>query len=127
MEKRNFKWLFNGPSGPTPQDVRRWWHQRRWRYNRDLLLIGAVSWVLVLVAGSAAVSPGEDFEEPLMMIFGPFLYAALANAAYTTGPIIDSIWFRGEPRRTLFKAGYIFSVLLTTLPGVSAVIAFLTQ
>jgi hypothetical protein len=80
---------------------------------------------LVLVAGSAAVKPGEDFEEPLMMIFGPFLYAAFANMAYTSGPILDTICFRGTPRRGLFKAGYIFALVLTALPGVWAVVAWL--
>ena len=70
--------------------------------------------------------PGEDFEEPLMMIFGPFLYAGFANAAYTAGPIFDSAFFRGAPRRTLFKSGYIFSLVATAMPGVFAVIAWVS-
>jgi hypothetical protein len=95
------------------------------RYNRDLFFVGVVTWILVLVAGSAAVKPGEDFEEPVMMIFGPFLYAGLANLAYTAGPTFDTIFFRAMPRRGLFKAGYIFSLVLTALPGAWAVVAWL--
>jgi len=32
-----------------------------------------------MFAGSAAVKPGVDFEEPLAMLFGPFIYAVLAS------------------------------------------------
>jgi hypothetical protein len=90
--------------------------------HRDLLLIGIATRILVLVVGSAAVKPGEDFEEPIVMIFGPLLYGALVNAAYTAGPILDTIFFRGSPRRSIFKFGYIFSLVLTALPGAWAVI-----
>jgi hypothetical protein len=81
--------------------------------------------VLVLVAGSAAVKPGDDFEEPLVMICGPILYAIFANLAYTAGPIVDTMLFRGSPRRKLFKAGYVFSLVLTAMPGVWAVTAWI--
>jgi hypothetical protein len=37
-----------------------WWEQRRFRYNRDLLLVGMASWILVLVAGSAAVENSKS-------------------------------------------------------------------
>jgi hypothetical protein len=126
MERTGYRWLFYGPSGASRQGVRQWWGQRRWRYNRDLFLIGVVSWVLVLVAGSAAVNVGEDFEEPLMMIFGPVFCIGLANAAYTAGPIFDTMFFIGTPRRGAFKAGYIFSLVLTALPGTMALVAWLT-
>jgi hypothetical protein len=62
---KDLRWLFEGPSGSSKKDVRNWWHQRRLRYNRDRLFVGILTWVLVLVAGSAAVKPGEDFEERL--------------------------------------------------------------
>jgi hypothetical protein len=122
---RDLTWLFCGRSGPSREDVRKWWQQRRLRYNRDLFFIGVVTWILVAVAGSAAVKPGDDFEEPIMMLVGPFLYAGFANLAYTAGPIFDTLFFRGAPRRKLFKAGYIFSLVLTALPGVWAVMAWL--
>ncbi len=83
------------------------------------------SWILVLVAGSAAVEPDVDFEEPLVMIYGPVLYVIFANLAYTAGPIFDTAFYRGGPRKKLFKVGYLFSLALTALPGVWAVAAWL--
>jgi hypothetical protein len=61
-------WYFHGPSGSSKRDIRIWWRARRFRYNRDLFFIGVGTWLLVLFAGSAAVKPGVDFEEPIMMI-----------------------------------------------------------
>jgi hypothetical protein len=79
----------------------------------------------VLVAGSAAVKPGEDFEEPLMMIAGPLVYCIFANICYTLGWIVDAVSYVGTPRTRLYKSGLIFSVVLTALPGVWAVMAWL--
>jgi len=126
MNKEGWAWLFHGPSGTARPGIWQWWQQRRFRYNRDVLLVGMASWVLVWVAGSAAVKPGEDFEEPLVMLFGPFLYGALANVAYTLGPVFDTTLYRGGPRKKLFTAGYFFSLVLTGLPGAWAVVAWLT-
>jgi len=78
-----------------------------------------------MVAGSAAVKPGVDFEEPIAMIFGPLIYGLFANIFYTLGPIIDVVAYRGSPRVKLFKAGLIFSLVLTALPGLWAVTAWL--
>jgi hypothetical protein len=114
-----------GPAGTSRKDIWRWWEQRRFRYNRNLLLIGMATWILVLVAGSAALKPGEDFEEPVMMIFGPVLYAIFANIAYTAGPIFDVAFYSGGPRKELFKVGYLCSLVLTGLPGAWAVAAWL--
>ena len=87
--------------------------------------MGVGTWLLVMFAGSAAVKPGVDFEEPIMMVIGPPFYAIFANLAYTAGPILDTIVYRGAPRRYLLKAGYVFSVVLTALPGVWALAAWL--
>ena len=47
----------------TRGEIIRWWEARRHTYNGVLLAVGFVSLVLVIVAGSAAVKPGEDFGE----------------------------------------------------------------
>lgn len=123
--QRGSTWLFDGPGGSSTGEIWHWWQQRGFRYNRDVLLIGVVSWVLVLFAGSAAVKTGDDFEEPIMMLLGPIFYAIFANLAYTAGPVYDTVRYQGGPRKTLFKAGYIFSLALTALPGAWAVVAWL--
>ena len=90
------------------------------------MIIGVVTWFLVLIAGSAAVKPGEDFKEPIIMILGLPIYAVMANLAYRMGPMVDAVVAPGgSPRKALFKAGYIFSVVLTALPGAWALMAWL--
>jgi hypothetical protein len=125
VKRQAWEWLFSGPCGVQRRDVFRWWEERRGRYNLFVGITGVISWVLILVAGSAAVKPGVDFEEPLAMIFGPPVYALLANFCYSLGPLLDVAAYRGRPRRSLFKAGLFFSVALTSLPGLWAVTAWL--
>jgi hypothetical protein len=109
----------------TRSEIIRWWEARRLRFNLIVGAVGIASWLLVMVAGNAAVEPGVDFEEPLVMLFGPFIYAFLANICYTLGWTVDTIFYRGSPRSQLYKAGLIFSVILTALPGLWAVVAWL--
>ena len=118
-------WFFDGPAGSSKREIWSWWQERRFRYNRDVLLIGIVTWGLVLLAGSAAVKTGDDFEEPIIMVLGPIFYAVFANLAYTAGPVYDTVRYQGGPRKKLFKAGYIFSLALTALPGAWAMAAWL--
>jgi hypothetical protein len=86
-------------------DIIRWWEARRFSFNAIVGTVGVASWLLVMFAGSAAVKPGVDFEEPLVMLLGPFTYAALANVCYTFGWVVDTIFYRGTPRTRLYKAG----------------------
>jgi hypothetical protein len=60
-----------------------------------------------------------------MLIFGVPIYAVMANICYTAGPIVDYVNFIGKPRARLFIAGFVFSVVLTALPGVWAVWAWI--
>lgn len=117
--------LFDGESGNTRIDIIRWWEQRRFAFNGYVGLVGIVSWFLVLIVGGAAVKPGVDFEEPVVMFSGPVLYGVLANVCYTFGWIVDVVAFRGSPRKGLLRSGFIFFLVLTALPGVWAVIAYL--
>jgi hypothetical protein len=109
----------------TRTDIVRWWEQRRLHFNLYVGVIGIVSWLLVLVAGSATVKRGADFEEPLAMLFVPVLYAIAANIGYTGGWIVDTLAFQGGPRVGLYKAGVVFSIVLTALPGVWCVVTWL--
>ncbi|MGD0738536.1 MAG: hypothetical protein ABR957_02995 [Terracidiphilus sp.] len=118
-------WLFQGNEGAARTEILRWWERRRIFFNLYVGLIGIVTWSLVLIAGSAAVKSGVDFEEPFAMILGPFVYGVLANICYSFGAVVDLVFYRGRPRATLFKVGLIFSLALTALPGLWAVTAWL--
>ncbi|HUK47319.1 MAG TPA: hypothetical protein VLW06_06995 [Terriglobales bacterium] len=107
------------------RDIIRWWEGKRLRFNILVGLVGIATWFLVWIAGSAAVQPGVDFEEPIAMIIGPAFYCIAANLCYTLGWIVDVTAYRGIPRKGLFKAGLIFSIVLTALPGAWAVVAWL--
>jgi hypothetical protein len=78
-----------------------------------------------MVAGTAVVKPGENFEEPFVMIVGPFVYALFANVFYTLGWFVDTTFYCGKPRVWLYKSGRIFSLMLICLPGIWAVFACL--
>ena len=97
-----------------------WWESRRFAYNVLVGLVGMGSWISVVVFGSMAVKPGVDFEEPLGLIIVPFFWAFMANLCYTSGWVLDTTLYNRAPSRKLFKAGLIFSLLLTALPGLWA-------
>ncbi|WP_263356905.1 hypothetical protein [Acidicapsa ligni] len=117
--------LFEDDRRISRHDILRWWESRRFSYNLRIGAVGVVTWLLVEIAGSAAVKPGVDFEEPIVMIFGPIFYGIGANLFYTLGWMIDTALYKGQPRRMLYKTGLIFSMILTALPGAWAVIAWL--
>jgi hypothetical protein len=124
-EPKTKGWLFYGSCGTTRRDIIGWWESRRLHFNLWIGVTGFVTWWLVLIAGGASVKPGVDFEEPLAMILGPIANAILANVFYTSGWILDVVTSADGPRKTLFKIGLIFSVVLTALPGLWAVAALL--
>ncbi len=118
-------WPSQDSAAATRADVVRWWEARRLAFNLYLAAVGVASWLLVMIAGSAAVKPGIDFVEPLVLVLGPIAFAILANLCYTFGWIVDAAAFRGAPRAGLFKAGVVFSLLLTASPGIGALVAWL--
>jgi hypothetical protein len=118
-------WLFHGGSGIGRREIMRWWEDRRFEYNLWVGVVGFASWWLVLLAGGAAVGPGEDFEQPAMVVLGPVLYALMANLGYTFGWLLDVTAYRGSPRKGFSKVGLIFCVILTALPGIWAITGLL--
>jgi hypothetical protein len=125
MEKA-LEWASEENPLNTRRDIIRWWEGRRHTYNAVILAVGFASWLLVMTAGSAAVKPGEDFEEPLAMLTGTVVYVVMANVCYTLGWALDTVWYNGHPRRRLYKLGLILAAVLSALPGVWAVVAWLT-
>ena len=125
MEK-GLEWASQGCSVSTRGDIIRWWEARRYYFNGVVLAVGFASWLLVMIAGSAAVKPGEDFEEPIGLLFGPVIFVAMANVCFTLGWVVDTILYYGRPRTRLYKSGLILAVVLAALPGAWAVVAWLT-
>jgi hypothetical protein len=123
--QKELEWTSAQNPTSTRADIIRWWESRRFRFNVLIGCVGVATWILVMVAGSAAVKPGQDFEEPLVMLFGPFIFAAAANICYTLGCAVDTIFYRESPRTNLYKVGLVFSIVLTALPGLWAVAAWL--
>jgi hypothetical protein len=123
--ERFLEWPSAQSVSSTRREIITWWESRRLRFNLYLGTIGIITWLLVLVAGSAAVKPGDDFEEPIAMILGPFIYAVFANICYTLRWIVDTVAYHGMPRLRLYKYGIVFSAILTALPGLWAVGAWL--
>ena len=124
-QARSNEWGSEESRLSTRGDIIRWWEARRHTYNGVLLAVGFASLLLVLTAGSAAVKPGEDFEEPFAIISGTAIYVAMANLCYTLGWVVDTIWYNGNPRKRLYKSGLTLAVVLSALPGVWAVVAWL--
>jgi len=119
------EWASEDSRLSTRGDIIRWWEARRHTYNAAILAVGFVSFLLVMIAGSAAVKPGEDFEEPLAMLTRTVIYVVMANICYKLGWVVDTVWYNGNPRKRLYKSGLILAVVLSALPGVWAVVAWL--
>jgi len=77
------------------------------------------------LTGSAAVKPKEDFVEPFAMLPLAVICVVMANVCYTLGWVVDTVFYRGTPRTRLYKAGLSFSIVLTAVPGLWAVVAWL--
>jgi hypothetical protein len=122
--ERLLEWPSAQPDASTRGEIIAWWEARRFRFNLYVGVVGVITWLLLGTAGAAALKPGEDFEEPIAMNFGPFVYGFLANVCYTLGSIVDKASYCGKPRTQSYKAGVIFSVILTSRPGVCAVVAW---
>ena len=123
--ERLLQWPSEQISSISRKEIIAWWEARRFRFNIYVGIVGVLTWFLVIIAGSAAVKPGVDFEEPIVMLIGPFIYGLFANIFYTAGWAVDTRWYCGTPRTRLYKAGVIFSVVLTALPGVWALVAWI--
>ena len=106
-----------------PWDAVVWWEVRRIPYNLALLVVGTGSVAAIELIGGRLVRVGEDFVEPLFLLFGIIAYAILANICYSLGWITELIWSSGDTDKTqpvrarVFRWGFLFSVTLTALPA----------
>src|SRR5258708_5392075 len=120
-----WQWYLHTSGAETRAEIVHWWEKRRWAFNLCVGAVGVLTWLAVLIAGSASVKPGVDFEEPFAMILGPLFYALMANICFTAGWIFDGAFYKGSPRRSLLQIGFWFSIGLTSLPGIWAIFCWI--
>ena len=96
---------------------------RRFLFNVVNLLVGISSLALVYGFGGAAVEPGEDFVEPMAVMFGVPLYLLVLNVCYPIGwetEVLTGQIRTPEARVRAFKVGLLLSATITALPGLWA-------
>jgi hypothetical protein len=114
----------------NPRDVVIWWELRRIPYNLTLLVVGLGSLFAIEAIGSRMVHVGEDFVEPLALLFAVVVYAIGANVCYTLGWITELLWSAGDFSKTegarpkVFRMGFLFSIGLTGLPALLMVLVW---
>lgn len=106
----------------TAAQVIGWWEIRRLVYNAVLLVTGVAAIAGMEWLISPSIPVGKDAVEPMLLSIGVVAYGLLANVCYTFGWVLE-LWARKQNSqvaraqgRFCFKAGMIFSVLLTGLP-----------
>jgi hypothetical protein len=112
--------LFSGGQGTESTLI--WWELRRIPFNLSVGAVGLASVIVMELFGSTFIPPGEDFVEPLALIFGVALFALVVNVAYTLcwmmeGNLpIDEPGKRREFRTKTFKKALKWSCAVATLP-----------
>ena len=117
----------------TTGQVIRWWELRRLLYNLILLVVGVAAiagmeWLMTKV-----IPLGEDAVEPMILVLGVLVYGFFANVCYTLGWLIE-LWGRKtdppaarQRAQWMFRAGLIFSCVLTGLPFWFACVYWITH
>lgn len=112
----------------APWDAIVWWEIRRIPFNLAVGLVGFAASLTVVCVGGLLVKPGEDFVEPMLLIFGGVAYGLLANAFYTLGWVSELLWTWGDTSKTaplrnrIFWLGLAASAGLTLLPAGAVVV-----
>jgi hypothetical protein len=98
-----------------------WWEIRRIPFNLLLLAVGTISGLVSLLIANRLSGPDANLGSPAI---GVALYGIAANVCYTLGWITELLWTWGDLdraariRHKLFRAGLLFSVLITLSPAV---------
>ncbi len=109
---------------PRPLSVREtilWWERRRIPYNLLVGCAGVVSISSGVLTALATQSECGIPDPPLFAAFGIVLYGIAANAAYTSGWIVElALRHHIQPgvfAQRAFLTGLVFSMLLTLSPA----------
>ena len=106
----------------TPLSLLRWWESRRLLYNQ---VVGATG--LFTLAALSLIGP-EGGPPVGMMVQAALVYGVLANLCYSSGWVLELLarwaWGRQAPYLgpMLFRQGLSFSVGLTLLPVLLAIL-----
>jgi hypothetical protein len=109
----------------------RWWESRRLVFNKAVGSAGLVT--LAGVSLFVALPPHASVLPPQVMLMGAVVYGVLANACYSLGWMAEllarRVWGRSAPDLgpLLFRQGLIFSVGLTLLPILLAVMGWVAR
>lgn len=112
----------------APGEVLQWWERRRLSFNLAVGATGLVSIGALRVLSALPPFAHDLSGPPLLAIVA---YGVAANVAYTSGWILELALLRplfgrhsGTVGATLFRYGLAFSVGLTAIPAVAAVVEF---
>ena len=116
----------------TPLSLLRWWESRRLAYNK---VVGATG--LVTLAGFSAMALLPPQPMPVRnlpgLLVGAAVYGVFANGCYSMGWLLElaaqRLWGRRAPDvgPLLFRQGLIFSVGLTLLPLLFAMLIWMAR
>jgi hypothetical protein len=116
----------------TPLSSLRWWESRRLFYNK---VVGAAGVVTLAGFSVMALLPPDPMPVRNLpgLLVGAAIYGILANGCYSLGWLADmaarALWGRRAPDLgpLLFRQGLIFSVGLTLLPLLFAVLIWVAR
>jgi hypothetical protein len=114
--------------------IRNWWSERRWKYNKGLIIAGIVAFFLYAVLGGILIEPhANDFEITLFTTafqgIGYLIMMIIANVFYNLGSFLDRLLNKNNSekfRTTLYNTGYWFSFGLPFLIPILIVIQYFT-
>jgi hypothetical protein len=117
------------------QEIIKWWKDRRFKYNRGLIIAGILAFMLYAILGSLLIAPHDnDFEISLFTIFiqgiGYLIMIGIANILYGLGSIVDRSYNNSNAeqfRIKLFKVGFWGSICLPFIIPLLIILKFLLE
>ena len=116
----------------TPLSLLRWWESRRLTYNKAVGAAGLVTLTGFSIMALLPPNPMPVSNLPALAV-GAAVYGILANGCYSLGWLAElaarRLWGRRAPDvgPLLFRQGLIFSVGLTLLPLLLAVLIWVLR
>lgn len=115
--------------------IKNWWSERRFKYNKGLIIAGLVAFLLYAVLGGILIEPHDkNFEITLFTTafqgIGYLIIMILANVLYYVGPVLDNLLNKknNEKFRTnLYNIGYWFSFGLPFLIPILILVQYFTM